>query len=189
MRASAWPGPLLRLKSIDSTQDLAKRLAEGGAADGTLIVAERQTKGRGRMARRWTSSKGGLYLSAIFRPRVSPRRLGELSLEIAGAAAKAAARLSGAQTVVKPPNDVLARNKRRDASFRKVCGILIEASGATTTDWVVVGLGMNVNNRIPKRLAQAVSLHRLAGKPLDLSRAERVVTQHLLKAYRSFAAK
>src|SRR5581483_4128592 len=80
-----WPGPLLRLKSIDSTQDLAKRLAENGGTDRTLIIAERQTKGRGRLRRRWTSDPGGLYLSILFRPQVSPRRLAELSLAFAGA--------------------------------------------------------------------------------------------------------
>jgi len=181
-----WPGPLLRLQTIDSTQDLAKRLAESGGADRTLIIAERQTKGRGRLSRRWTSEPGGLYVSILFRPHISPRRLAELSHVLAGAAAKAAARISGLATAVKPPNDVLARPRSGDSPWKKVCGILIEASGNEKTEWVVVGLGLNVNNRVPPRLNHASSLRQLADKTFDLGEAERSLAAALGSAYDSF---
>jgi len=184
-----WPGPLLRLKSIDSTQDLAKRLAENGGTDRTLIIAERQTKGRGRLRRRWTSDPGGLYLSILFRPQVSPRRLAELSLAFAGAAAKAAARISGLVTTVKPPNDVLARPRAGERHWKKVCGILIEASGSEQTDWVVVGLGLNVNNRVPARLGHASSLRQLAGRSFDLAKTERAFAAAIDSTYQAFLGK
>lgn len=184
----AWPGPLLRLKSIDSTQDLARRMAENGAADRTLIIAERQTKGRGRVKRRWASSEGGIYLSAIFRPRVSPRRLGELSLSVAAAAARAASEVSGLETMVKPPNDVLAR-PRAAAPWKKICGILIEASGdSTTTEWVIVGLGMNVNNTVSRQLTRAASLKSLTEKSYELHEVAGRLLSELSSAYKKFAS-
>src|SRR5258708_5801524 len=75
-----WPGPVLRLTQAESTQDIGKNMAQEGSPEWTLILAERQTRGRGRMERQWTSPKGGLYFSVIMRPRVSPKQLGELSL-------------------------------------------------------------------------------------------------------------
>ncbi|MEK7383192.1 MAG: biotin--[acetyl-CoA-carboxylase] ligase, partial [Elusimicrobiota bacterium] len=71
---------LVRLRSVSSTQTVARRLAEQGAADGTLVWSLRQTAGRGRMRRRWRSGPGGLYVSWLLRPKFSPTRLADFSL-------------------------------------------------------------------------------------------------------------
>lgn len=157
---------VLRLDETDSTQKVARMLAEQGAPHGTLVRADRQTAGKGRLERRWASPAGGLYLSLVLRPSFPPSRLAELSLATAKAIAGAIAELTGLRVAVKPPNDVYADSKKGP---RKICGILAEASGGERAlDWVVLGIGINVNN--PTRgLPQAASLKTLTGKtwPLD----------------------
>ena len=80
---------LVRLARVDSTQAVARRLAEEGAPDGTLVWALSQTSGKGRMGRKWRSSPGGLYASWLLRPEFAPARLGEISLACGEALASA----------------------------------------------------------------------------------------------------
>ncbi len=165
--ATRLPGvvQLLRLPETDSTQTVARFLAAEGAPAGTLVWADRQTAGRGRLERTWDSAAGGLYFSLITRPRLDPDSLAERGLETAAVVADALARLTGLETRVKKPNDVLAFKGGRGG---KVSGILIEASGgARALDWLVTGIGVNVNNRVA--LATAASLKGLTGKrwPVD----------------------
>jgi BirA family biotin operon repressor/biotin-[acetyl-CoA-carboxylase] ligase len=164
---------LVRLKSTVSTQNKARKLAEAGAPSGTLVWADRQTRGRGRLARRWTSGPGGLYVTLLIRPKIGPQKLAALSLKIGRIAAKSVRLQTGLAVKIKLPNDVLARGKGtgKNAPYKKVCGILMEASGcAHEIDWVIIGIGVNVSNKIPASLAQAASLSELAGK--KFTRAE-----------------
>ncbi|MEE8424383.1 MAG: biotin--[acetyl-CoA-carboxylase] ligase [Elusimicrobiota bacterium] len=159
---------VLRLKSAPSTQDIARRAAEEGAPAWTVIHAERQTKGRGRLRRRWATGPGALTFSLILRPKLAPSRLGRLSLAAGRAAARAIRRAAKVAVAVKLPNDVMAKPRGERVPYRKVCGILIEASGDTKKiDWAVLGVGVNVNNRLPRRLRHAVSLAELTGKKLN----------------------
>ncbi|MHB2026718.1 MAG: biotin--[acetyl-CoA-carboxylase] ligase [Elusimicrobiota bacterium] len=152
----------LKLPQIDSTQSLARALAESGAPDGTLVWADLQTQGRGRMERAWESQKGGLYISLILRPAFAPSRLAIMSLGAAKAAAGALARLASIETYVKPPNDVYARAKNGNPSG-KISGVLAEAAGnSERVEWVVLGVGINVNNA--PRVSTAASLKSLTGK-------------------------
>lgn len=161
------PDKVVHFHSIASTQDEAKRLAEKGAPDGTLVWADRQTRGRGREDRRWFSAQGGVYFSLILRPVLSPDRLARLSTGIGSALAEALGREAGVETRVKPPNDVLARS--HEGEWKKVAGILIEArSDGRDVDWLVVGVGVNVNNPLPAGLVQASSLRSLAGRRFEL---------------------
>jgi len=156
---------VVHLASSVSTQTIARRMAEQGAPDRTLVIADRQTRGRGRMGNRWSSGLGGLYFSIVLRPKLAPCQLADLSRSSADACARSLAELSGLSMYVKPPNDVFAVG---ESGARKVCGILIEASGGSrSVDWVVVGIGVNVNNRIPGGLAEAASLKSLAGRRFD----------------------
>lgn len=172
---------VLRLKSAVSTQTRARRMADAGAAAWTAIRADRQTRGRGRMDRRWSSGAGGLYFSLVLRPRISPRRLAALSVKIGKICSKTLGRLSGLKTRVKLPNDVLAAAPG-SREYRKVCGVLIEASGcAHETEWVIVGIGVNVANRIPDSLPHASSLALLSREKFDLD----AVFAALVKALKS----
>jgi len=153
----------LHFPEIPSTQTLAKTMAEDGADDWTLVLADRQTAGRGRMERTWNSAAGGLYFSLIIRPKFGPKRLADLSLAAAAAASETIGKITGLQTVVKPPNDVFAFAESR--AF-KVCGILAEARGdSKTLDWLVLGVGVNVNN--DPDAENASSLKALTGRAWD----------------------
>lgn len=156
-----------RFTELASTQDSAKAMAEQGARHGTLVWADRQTAGRGRLKRRWQSPKGGLYFSLILRPSFAPRVLAEFSLAAAKAVAAALHHEADIKTAVKPPNDVMAFS--RSGKPLKIAGILAEASGGSRNlDWLVAGIGINVNNA--PHGAQAASLKSLTRKDWDLRR-------------------
>ena len=130
---------IVRVDETDSTNRMARALAEGGACDGTVVVARRQTAGRGRCGRFWLSSGDfGLWFSVVLRPRLEPNLGGFLGIGAAIAVARSVDKLTGVRADVKWPNDVLIRG-------RKVCGVLAEASTvAGRLDWAVVGVGINL---------------------------------------------
>jgi biotin-[acetyl-CoA-carboxylase] ligase BirA-like protein len=132
-----------RFERLPSTQDELHRLAAGGAPAGTVVVAVEQEAGRGSRGRRWASPPGGLWLSFLCRPRQAVG-VEVLTLRVGLAAAEALAQLGGVPPVaVKWPNDLMLRD-------RKVGGILGEARWqGEALAWVVVGLGLNVQNRLP----------------------------------------
>ena len=172
---------LVRLARVDSTQAIARRLAEDGAPDGTLVWALAQNAGKGRIGRRWRSEPGGLYASWLLRPKFAPERLGELSLACGEALAEAL-RGFGAATAVKPPNDVLARCA--DGKARKLCGVLCEASGdCERLHWLAIGFGINVDNDPP--LARATSLQALLGRRVGLEPVLRAAMTGLSRARRA----
>jgi BirA family biotin operon repressor/biotin-[acetyl-CoA-carboxylase] ligase len=164
---------------IDSTNSVALRLADQGADHGTVIVAEEQSAGRGRLGRAWYSEKAsGIYASVILRPPLAPSAAPILTL-LAGVAVHEALRLSTALAPdIRWPNDVLVNGK-------KVCGILTEMSAEVDRlHSVVLGIGINVNHRVmPEDLRHTgTSLRIEAGKPV--SRAQVFVA--LLKALEKY---
>ena len=172
---------LVRRGVIDSTQAEARRLAEAGAPDGTVVWARAQTAGKGRIGRRWRSAPGGLYASWLLRPKFPPARLAELSLACGEALAQAL-RVYGLSTSVKPPNDVLALCP--DGKARKICGILCEASGGSKKlDWLIVGFGVNVNNA--PALKRAVSLRAIVGRRTSVEAVLDVCLKRLSAARRA----
>lgn len=176
---------VVRFAKVDSTQKVARKLAEEGVAEWTLVWADRQSAGKGRMGSSWSSGPGGLYVSLVLRPKFAPKRLVELSLATADAVAKAVNDLTGLKTTVKPPNDVLAQ-AAGSSDFKKICGILIEASGgADHVDWIVLGIGLNVNNSPPKTLKQAGSLKGLKGEEYDIEDVLRRVLEAFQRRYQA----
>lgn len=134
--------PLLQRESVASTNDIAKQLAGSGAAEGTTVMADAQTQGRGRRGRAWYSRPGlGLYLSVILRPGWEPRRIPHLAV-LGGVSAAAALDTIGLPELeVKWPNDILVRG-------RKIAGILIEPRlGGQQLEYAVIGVGVNVGHR------------------------------------------
>jgi len=120
-----------------STNDEAAKLARDGAAHGTVVIAERQTAGRGRDGRAWQSPPGGLYLSAILRPALPLVDVPPLTLAI-GVGACDAAREHGAAAQLKWPNDIYVAGK-------KLAGVLVEAqSQGHRLESVIVGIGVNL---------------------------------------------
>lgn len=149
LRTRVFGRPLHCFRELTSTNDIAKELAVRGAREGTVIVAETQIKGRGRLKRRWISPEGGIWLSIILRPKTEPKHASKLTLMAAVAVAKTINKLFGLNSEIKWPNDVLINR-------RKVCGILTEAkTKGEALDFVIVGIGMNANysvNTLPRYL-------------------------------------
>ena len=126
--------------SIDSTNIRGKQLAELGEAEGTLIVADRQTAGRGRRGRNWISESGvGIYMTYVLRPTVQPAHVSGITLLAALAMCEATYQECDVLPQIKWPNDVIIDGK-------KICGILTEAVSdfeSGRIDTVVVGIGIN----------------------------------------------
>jgi BirA family biotin operon repressor/biotin-[acetyl-CoA-carboxylase] ligase len=138
------------MHEASSTNDAAKELAILGAAEGTVVVAETQTVGRGRLARQWVSSKGGLYFSIVLRPRLNSKEAVKLVFVAGLAVAKVLDEMYKLSVGTKWPNDVLARG-------RKICGILSESQlSGDSVGFVVVGVGINANISVEKDFPEAL---------------------------------
>lgn len=132
-------GTILYGKEMDSTNTQAKRLGEHDAANGTVVIAERQTAGKGRRGKSWISPAGNCYFSILLRPDVVVDRASIITLVSAMALAKAIKQVTSLDTMIKWPNDVIANGK-------KLCGILTESStDLEYINYVVVGIGVNAN--------------------------------------------
>jgi len=131
---------IVYLTALGSTNDLAKDLALRGAPEGTVVVTEEQTAGKGRRGRSWLApSKTNLLFSILVRPELSPNRVFSLTMALALAALEAIEGETGLSCMIKWPNDLYVGR-------RKLGGILTEFSGKDNqVDWVVLGLGLNVN--------------------------------------------
>lgn len=138
---------------LSSTMNLAMELGMQGAVNGTLVLAESQTKGRGRLGREWFSPKHkGIYLSLILRPAISPAASPILTLLSAVSICEAVKKVCELDVQIKWPNDVLIHNK-------KLAGILTEMNAEVDkVNFVVIGIGLNVNNDKKSLIAQATSL-------------------------------
>jgi BirA family transcriptional regulator, biotin operon repressor / biotin---[acetyl-CoA-carboxylase] ligase len=143
-----------------STNDAARQLAEQDAPEGTLVLAEEQTQGRGRLGRSWLSERGaGIYASILLRPALKPRDAAVLTLVAAVAGSEAIEQACGLRADIKWPNDLLL-------SGRKCCGILSEMqAGGDDIRYVIVGIGINVNHSVfPEELGQRATSLRIEGK-------------------------
>jgi BirA family biotin operon repressor/biotin-[acetyl-CoA-carboxylase] ligase len=150
--------------TIGSTNDEAKRLADGGAPEGTLVLAETQTRGRGRLGRRWLTAPGtALALSLVLRPALPARHATRATLLAGVAVCEALEQAAALRPALKWPNDVLLDG-------RKAGGILVETGLAgARLDYLVVGIGLNVSQAPPPEavLFPATCVEAAAGRPVD----------------------
>ena len=124
---------------VDSTQEVAKKMARKGIAEGALVISEQQHSGRGRLGRRWVSPAGGVWLSLILRPKILVQQAQRITLVVSVAAARAFNKLYDINARIKWPNDILVKGK-------KICGILIETEGELDKlNFMVIGMGANIN--------------------------------------------
>lgn len=132
---------ILTFGRIGSTNDVAIALARSGASEGTLVVAEEQTSGRGRLGRNWYSPAGkGLWFSIVLKPSLLAEEVVTISLAAALGVAEVLRDRYGIPAELKWPNDIVVRS-------RKICGILTEGDFLTgEIESVVVGIGINVLN-------------------------------------------
>jgi len=153
------------LQSTTSTNDDARRLASSGAPEGTVVLADSQSAGRGRLGRPWDSPSGqGLYVSVLLRPQDPVDRIGRYPIAAAVAVCAACREFAGDQVVLKWPNDVLADGA-------KLAGVLAEMRRGPSGADLVLGVGVNVHQAaedFPEELrGSATSLRMLGGGRLD----------------------
>ena len=163
---------IINLDEVDSTNEYAKRIA-GNSPEGTVVVAKRQTAGKGRKGRSWVSPEGGLWLSVILKPgRIDPRLVFVGALAVVDTLAD-----FGISAGIKWPNDVWV-------SGRKIAGILTEGKGI---EYAVLGIGLNVNNPVPEDLREsATSMLELTGTKVPLEKVRERLLFHLGGWYRVF---
>ncbi len=184
LKAKILGKEVIHYDSIGSTMDVAFELAMKGSLEGTVVCAENQTKGRGRLGRDWVSPKGkGIYLSIILRPRLTPNEAAQLTLLSAVAVSEAIKKVCGVAASIKWPNDLLINNK-------KVAGILMESSAQMdNVRFVVLGLGLNVNTALNHLPPNSTSLKQVTGKQISRVHLIQEILQHLEKWYDILKAK
>lgn len=153
-----WAGQsIYYYEETDSTNIQAKALE--GAGHGTLVVADMQTAGRGRLGRTWQSPAGNnIYMSILLKPEISPNQAPMLTLVMALSVAEAVKTVSGMNAYIKWPNDLVINKK-------KICGILTEMNlDGTGIKHVVIGVGINVNTPdFPEDIRQTATSLRIEG--------------------------
>ena len=164
--------------SLTSTMEVAKREAQQGTAEGTVIIADEQTAGRGRIKRTWLSPEGNIALSVILYPSLIC--LPFLIMLASLAVVYSIETVTGLKPQIKWPNDVLING-------RKVCGILIESDvRGSTVNYAIIGIGVNVNlslSAFPDLLVTATSLSEELGR--DVSRLD-IIRQLLVEMERLY---
>lgn len=184
LRSTKWAGKsIFVFKETDSTNIQAKAGGEKGESHGTLYVAESQSAGRGRRGRSWESPAGeSIYMSLLLRPELPPVKAPMLTLVMALAVARAIREQTGAEALIKWPNDIVVQG-------RKICGILTEMSTEMTwINYVVIGIGINVNqNEFPEELKDcASSLKMETGRRFRRSHLIAAVMEHFEMYYEQF---
>lgn len=170
-------------EELDSTNIRINELAKDGAEHGTVIVADRQTAGKGRRGRTWESPPGtNLYFSILLRPQIATEKASMLTLIMAYSTAKLLREKWNLQAEIKWPNDLVISGK-------KICGILTEMSlDGTKIGHVVVGTGINVNvTEFPEELEnKATSLYLESGLLFDRKKLLNEVLKEFWKQYNNF---
>jgi BirA family biotin operon repressor/biotin-[acetyl-CoA-carboxylase] ligase len=160
--------PIYLFEEVGSTNEVATELGRNGAIHGTVVISDSQTKGRGRLQRKWISPPGlNLYMSVVFRPKIDPSDAPLLTF-VAAIAVYEAVKRQGATASIKWPNDVLIDKK-------KVAGMLTEMqSKGERVDFVVVGIGVNLNMTreiMEKEMGEvaeiATSIKEATGREID----------------------
>jgi len=143
---------------LASTMDAAKELARKGCSDFTTVIAGRQTNGRGRLGRQWSSEKGGLYFTMVLRPDLPPVLSFRVSFLASLTLAGILNEMFGIDVRVKWPNDLLVDEC-------KICGMLAELEAeADRVTFINIGIGLNVNNNPPPVEPAATSLRAILGR-------------------------
>lgn len=170
-------------ETIDSTNIKAKQLAEAGEKEGSLIVADKQTAGRGRRGRSWDSKSGtGIFMSLILRPDIPPVNVSGITLVAAMAIARAIENVCVIKAQIKWPNDIVLGKK-------KICGILTEMSSEMNyVHYAVVGIGINVNNeKFDEKIEDtATSIYLETGVRVDRDRLAAEIMNCFDVYYRRF---
>lgn len=153
-----WEERIVHHESLDSTMETARRLARDGCPAFTVVIAEAQTGGRGRLRRTWVSEAGGIYVTVVLRPPLPPQLAFRVNFIASTVLARVLRCRYDLDARVKWPNDILIDE-------RKVCGLLAEMEAeADAVRFVNIGIGLNANNDPPPVPTGAVSLRQVLGR-------------------------
>jgi BirA family biotin operon repressor/biotin-[acetyl-CoA-carboxylase] ligase len=168
-------------KETASTNDIACNLALQGEKEGSVVIAEAQSAGRGRLGRKWISPKSkGAYFSVILRPDILPREVATITLFAALSVAKAIREMTNLPAFIKWPNDILINSQ-------KVCGILTEMNAETDKiNFVIIGIGININTKKEILPKGATSILEESGREVSRLELVRSIIRDLDKYYRIF---
>jgi BirA family biotin operon repressor/biotin-[acetyl-CoA-carboxylase] ligase len=168
-------------ESLPSTMDRAMDLALKGAPEGTLVIAEAQTRGRGRMGRFWLSPKyRGIYFSLVIKPRILPQQAPVLTLISAVVICESLKQQLGVEAQIKWPNDILLNNK-------KIGGILTELSAEMDiVHAIIVGVGINVNTEKKTLPLLASSLKQATGREVNRPNLLKTILSSFEQRYLQF---
>jgi BirA family transcriptional regulator, biotin operon repressor / biotin---[acetyl-CoA-carboxylase] ligase len=153
---------ILYYNELDSTNTTAYELAHKINGEGAIVVAEKQNKGKGRLLRHWSSPKsGGIYMSVILRPDITPFYAPVITLMAAVSVAQAIRDVSAVEACIKWPNDIIVKDK-------KVAGILTEMEAESDrVKFIILGIGINVNSMLSELPKTASSIARMSGGPVS----------------------
>ena len=185
LRTKRFGRIILFSHEVNSTNEWAKKLAIYGAHEGTVVIAETQAEGRGRLGREWISPVGGLWFSLILKPKLHPADAVKLTFVAGLAVTKVLREMFNLKTETKWPNDVLVNG-------RKVCGILTEMNTRDETiNFVVIGIGVNVNFDVervfPEPLKKtATSLQNELKRKVEIEKLFRDLLEKLENLYELF---
>ena len=158
---------LYHFKRINSTNDKAKSFRNCD-----VIIADVQTLGKGRLTKKWSSGKGGVWMSVVLEPKIDdPQMFTDIAVD---AVKKALKKLYDIDTKIKKPNDLLFNGK-------KLCGILTENVYKGRLEKTIIGIGLNVNNKIPSYLNRiAISLQEITNKRMN----KRIIIKEVLSQFK-----
>lgn len=184
-RANRLGAKLLMIDVLESTSQTLRELALDGEAEGTVVVAEEQRAGRGRLGRGWSSPRGGLWFSVLLRPQVPPSEAPKLTLMAGVAVVQALKKHIHLEARLKWPNDVLVQGK-------KLCGMLAESRSDGKLEYVILGIGINTNflvSALPEELHKtAITVREVLRKPVDRISLMRAILNELDAGYSAFCS-
>src|SRR5271157_235986 len=177
LQAKMLGNKVVHLNTTGSTNTVARQPAERGVEEGAVVIAENQTRGKGRLGRKWLTRSGGVWMSIVLKPNIDPMHASSITL-LAAVSVTKALRGAGLEAVIKWPNDVLVNGK-------KICGILTEMSAETdAVNFIILGIGVNVNNEMP--LETATTMRSELGRKVDRVKFVQSLLEILEEDYLTF---
>jgi BirA family biotin operon repressor/biotin-[acetyl-CoA-carboxylase] ligase len=176
---------LYTFDEVDSTNELAKSYALAGKPEGTVVIAEKQLQGKGRLGRTWVSPKGlGIWVSVVIRPDILPMKSPQITFVLAVGMVRAILKDLGLKAQIKWPNDILINGK-------KVAGILMELSAEIErVNYIVFGIGLNVNQKtedFPEEIRNnAISLRIALGQKVARVKVLKAMLEELERSYSEY---
>lgn len=175
--------PMRWFEEVGSTNDYGKKWAQEGAEDGSVVVAEHQTMGKGRLNRSWESvPHGSVEMSIVLRPKIPPQQAAGINFAVALGVAAAIEKGYGVSTKIKWPNDITYQNK-------KICGILTEMSADMDhIEYAVSGAGVNANQETfhGELKEKATSIRIITGKSVNRAQLCAMEIQEILRYYKKY---